>query len=93
MKFKSKFYYSNNGILRPFYVEITDRNVFISRRNENLFSMKEMSIPLEKVAGVALKVNLFSTDIVIYGNSSKLTERVYGFSKNDAQTIKSMLTK
>ena len=75
------------SLLRPDSIVITDTHVIHHKRNANLITDTEESVPRDKIAGIKIHHNLVGSEIIIYGYSANTFIRCEGFSAIEAKLI------
>ena len=79
------------SILSPFFVDISDEYVTISRQYMSMFTTVETVITISKIAAVKIHRHLIGTNIEIIGYSPKAFALLQAFSYADAQLIKDII--
>jgi hypothetical protein len=75
------------SLLRPDIIVITDTHVIHNKRNANLITDTEESVPRDKIAGVKIHNKLVGSEITIYGYSANTFIRCEGFTEIEAKLI------
>lgn len=75
------------SLLRPDSIVITDTHVIHHKRNANLITDTEESVPRDKIAGIKIHHNLVGSEIIIYGYSANTFIQCDGFSAIEAKLI------
>jgi len=75
------------SLLRPDTITITDTHVIHHKRNGNLITDTEVSVPRDKIAGIKIHNKLVGSEIIIYGYSANTFIQCEGFTQIEAKLI------
>lgn len=79
------------SLLRPDEVEVTDTHVTHYKRNANLITDTEVSIPRDKIAGIKIHNKIIGTEVTIYGFSGNTFIHCDGFDATEAKILQCIL--